>query len=187
MSTAHIGCRQGDGMVVAQGFRVVGDNRVRESIGLCLDEVTVGMVIEHRPAVTITDGLHAMWLQLTGNPAPVHSDQRYCERVGRDQPLVCGIVTLGIVSTASVRSISALTTANLGMNDACWTGAVHVGDTLRAQSEILHARPSRSRPDHGVLTVRTTGFNQRDAQVITFTRTFLIPADAAAFRAATDY
>lgn len=172
---------------VPQGFRPVGDKRVRENLGLCLDEIEVGLVIEHRPAVTVTESLHAAWLQLTGNPAPVHSDVVFCERTGRDQPLVCGIVTLSLMLTASVRSISAMTPANLAMDDVRLTSPVHVGDTLRAESEIVSARPSRSRPDHGVVQCRTTGFNQRDEVVIDFTRTFLVPAESATFRTATDY
>jgi itaconyl-CoA hydratase len=173
--------------VVPQGFRLVGDMRVRENLGMCLDEIEAGLVIEHRPAVTVTEATHAAWLQLTGNPAPVHRDIVFCERIGRDQPLVCGIVALSIVLTASVRSISAMTTANLAMDDVRLSSPVHVGDTLRAETEIVSARPSRSRPGQGVVQCRTTGVNQRDEVVISFTRTFLVPASSATFRATTDY
>ncbi|MGQ0777705.1 MAG: hypothetical protein ACT4NY_25400 [Pseudonocardiales bacterium] len=57
-----------------QGFRQVGENRVREVVGLGLDELTVGLVIEHRPARTVTDAEHIQVLALMGNEAPVHSD-----------------------------------------------------------------------------------------------------------------
>ncbi|MFB7836062.1 MaoC family dehydratase [Streptomyces sp. NPDC056056] len=172
---------------IPQGYRPVGDHRVREIVGRGLDEFTVGEVIEHRPARTVSDMDRVMVLALTGNPAPVHSDAEYCERTGREQLLVCGITTLGIVVGATVRATSGLTSANLALDDVRFTNPVHIGDTLRAETEVLAARPSQSRPDHGVVTCRTTAFNQRDEQVLTFTRTFLVPADATVVRDATSY
>ncbi len=173
--------------VIPQGYRLVGENRIRENVGLGLADFVVGHVIEHRPARTVTETDHILMLSLTGNPAPVHSDAQFCERSGRDRPLVCGVVTLGIVLGATVRTISGLTTASLALDELCLTNPVHVGDTLRAETEILTARLSTSRPDRGVVTCRTTGYNQHDQQVITFTRTFLVPADARQVRDLTDY
>jgi len=173
--------------VIPQGYRLVGENRIRENIGLGLTDFVVGQVIEHRPARTVTETDHTLMLFLTGNPAPVHSDTQFCERSGRDRPLVCGTVTLGIVLGATVRTISGLTTASLALDELRLTNPVHVGDTLCAETEILTARPSTSRPDCGIVTCRTTGYNQHDQQVITFTRTFLVPADARQVRDLTDY
>lgn len=173
--------------VVPQGYRPVGENRIRENVGLGLADFVVGQVIEHRPARTVTETDHMLMLALTGNPAPVHSDTMFCERSGRDRPLVCGIVTLGIVLGATVRSLSGLTTASLALDELRLDNPVHVGDTLRAETGILAARPSRSHPECGVVTCRTTGYNQHDQQVITFTRTFLVPADAHQTRDMTDY
>ncbi|MGH3842468.1 MAG: MaoC family dehydratase [Pseudonocardiaceae bacterium] len=173
--------------VVPQGYRHVGENRIRENVGLGLADFVVGQVIEHRPARTVTETETILMLALTGNPAPVHSDTMFCERSGRDRPLVCGIVTLGIVLGATVRSLSGLTTASLALDELRLDNPVHVGDTLRAETEILVARPSRSHPERGVVTCRTTGYNQHDQQVITFIRTFLVPADARQARDMTDY
>ncbi|MFD4241870.1 MaoC family dehydratase [Streptomyces sp. NPDC058525] len=160
---------------------------MRELVGRGLEEFTVGEVIEHRPARTVSDMDRSMVLALTGNPAPVHSDAEYCERTGREQLLVCGITTLGIVVGATVRSTSGLTSANLALDDVRFTSPVHVGDTLRAETKVLAARPSKRRRDQGVVTCQTTAFNQRDEQVLTFTRTFLVPVDATAVRDTTSY
>ncbi len=170
-----------------QGFRQIGQNRYRENVGAGLDALTVGMVIEHRPNRTVTELDHAMTLALTGNPAPVHSDTEYCLTVGPGRPLVCGIVTVGIVIGMTVRATSGLTSANLALDDVRFTAPVHVGDTLSATSEILASRPSASRPEHGIVTCRITGHNQRGEQVVTATRTFLVPADAQPLRDATGY
>ncbi|MDX3233062.1 MaoC family dehydratase [Streptomyces sp. ME19-01-6] len=149
------------GTTVVQGYRSVGEGRLREVVGRGLEEfgALVGQIIEHRPARTVTDTDHAMTLALTGNVAPVHSDAQFCERSGRERPLVCGVVTLGLAIGASVRSTSGLTTANLALDDVRFEQPVHVGDTLRAETEILSARPSASCPGQGVVMCRTTAFN----------------------------
>ena len=51
---------------------------------------------------------------------------------------------------------------------------VYAGDTLRAVTEVLAKRESRSRPDRGIVTVRTRGLNQREEVVIEFERTIMV-------------
>ena len=53
----------------------------------------------------------------------------------------------------------------LGVEKIEWPQPVLPGDTLRAVSEIIELRPSRSRPDRGLVKIRTTTFNQRDESV----------------------
>jgi acyl dehydratase len=64
--------------------------------------------------------------------------------------------------------------ANLAWDEVRLPHPVFEGDTISSSSEVLDARPSRSRPDVGVVTVRTTGVNQDGAVVITFRRTVLV-------------
>ncbi|MDH6130251.1 MaoC family dehydratase [Kitasatospora sp. GP82] len=170
-----------------QGFRQIGENRHREVVGAGLGELPAGTVIEHRPKRTVTELDHAMTLALTGNPAPVHSDAEYCRTAGHGQPLVCGIVSLGIVIGMTVRATSGLTSANLALDNVRFTAPVFVGDTLSATTEILQSRRSASRPEHGIVTCRITGHNQRGESVVTAERTFFVPADAQPVRDATDY
>ena len=56
-----------------------------------------------------------------------------------------------------------------------WPRPVVVGDALRVEIEVVQARPSNSRPDKGVVTFRTTTFNQRDEPVQHCTHTVLFP------------
>lgn len=59
--------------------------------------------------------------------------------------------------------------------EVTWPRPVVVGDVLRMESEILEARESKSRPDKGVVTFRTTTFNQRGEPVQYCTHTALYP------------
>jgi len=54
-----------------------------------------------------------------------------------------------------------------------WLKPVRPGDELHVESEILELRASRSRPDHGLVTVRVTTLNQHGEAVQTFTPTLL--------------
>ena len=51
------------------------------------------------------------------------------------------------------------------------------GDTIRAETEVLDERESKSRPGQGIVTVRTRGLNQGDEVVIEFERTIMVPLD----------
>lgn len=63
----------------------------------------------------------------------------------------------------------------VGFDDLSWPRAVRPGDELHAQSEILEVRPSKSKPDRGMIRVRTTTFNQNGEPVLVFTGNLLVP------------
>ena len=70
----------------------------------------------------------------------------------------------------------------VGFEDLSWPRPVRPGDELHAKSEVLEVRPSKSKPDRGMIRVRTTTLNQNDEAVMTFTANLLVqrrPASAA--------
>src|SRR3954469_1257854 len=52
-----------------------------------------------------------------------------------------------------------------GFEEFRWPTPVRPGDELRIETEVLEVRPSKSRPDIGVVKVRTTTYNQKDEAV----------------------
>jgi len=56
-----------------------------------------------------------------------------------------------------------------------WILPVRPGDALRAETEILEVRPSRSRPDVGLVKFRTTTLNQDGAAVQELVGTIVVP------------
>src|SRR5713101_7800775 len=52
-----------------------------------------------------------------------------------------------------------------GFDECRWPRPVRPGDELRVESEVLEVRPSQSRPDQGLLKVRTTTLNQHGEAV----------------------
>jgi hypothetical protein len=47
-------------------------------------------------------------------------------------------------------------------------------NTIYSQSEVPEKRESRSRPSIGIVNIKTSGFNQDGAIVITFQRTVMV-------------
>jgi acyl dehydratase len=52
-----------------------------------------------------------------------------------------------------------------GVDEIRWPRPTRPGDTLRLVTEVQEVRPSKSRPEQGLMKVRTTTFNQHDEPV----------------------
>ena len=63
----------------------------------------------------------------------------------------------------------------VGFDQLSWPRAVRPGDELYVLSEVLEVRPSKSRPDRGMIRVRNTTFNQKEEPVQIFTGNLLVP------------
>ena len=61
-----------------------------------------------------------------------------------------------------------------------WPRPTRPGDTLRVESEVLEVTPSKSRPDRGMITLRSRTLNQRDEAVQTLTVKLIVPRRPAA-------
>jgi len=155
--------------------REVGENRYREDYGRYYEDFEVGDVYEHRPSRTVTQNDNIWFTLLTMNTHPLHFDDEYGKDTEFGECLVNSTLTLSIVTGMSVSDVSYKTVANLGWNDIRLSNPVFVGDTLSAESEVLDKRESESRPDDGIVTVKTTGFKQTGEEVISFERSMLIP------------
>jgi acyl dehydratase len=62
-----------------------------------------------------------------------------------------------------------------GFDEFCWPRPVRPGDELRIESEVLEVRPSRSRPNQGMIKVRTTTLNQNDEAVQVIVGSLVVP------------
>ena len=153
----------------------IGPQRYRESYGRYLEDFVVGDVYEHRPGRTITESDNTWFTLLTMNQHPLHFDKEYGARTEFGQVLVNSCLTLSLVTGMSVSDVSQKTIANLGWNDVKLTAPVFVGDTLYAESAVLEVRKSKSRPNQGIVTIRTRGLKADGSEVISFQRAVLIP------------
>ncbi|MFN6955401.1 MAG: MaoC family dehydratase [Acetobacteraceae bacterium] len=152
----------------------VGPNRYRERFGRYYEDFTVGDIYEHRPGRTITETDNTWFTLLTMNTHPMHFDAEYAKHSEFGRCIVCSPLTVAIMVGMSVTDVSQKAIANLGWKEIRLTHPLFAGDTLTAESEVLEKRESKSRPNAGIVSVRTRGFNQHGVLVCEFDRTMLI-------------
>ena len=134
--------------------------------GLYFEDFQVGRVLEHPIRRTVTEMDNTLFSCLTHNPQPLHIDYHFAAQTEWGRPLVNSIFTLGLMIGVSVSDTTLGTTiANLGMTEMKFPKPVFIGDTLRASTEVVSKRESKSRPDAGVVVFRHRAFNQRDELV----------------------
>jgi acyl dehydratase len=62
-----------------------------------------------------------------------------------------------------------------GFDEFRWSQPVRPGDELYLESEILEVRPSKSRPEQGLVKLRTTTFNQDGEPVQIMVANLFVP------------
>jgi len=152
----------------------VGPNRYRERFGRYYEDFAVGDIYEHRPGRTISEADNTWFTLLTMNTHPMHFDAEYAKHSEFGRCIVCSPLTVAIMVGMSVTDVSQKAIANLGWKEIRLTHPLFAGDTLTAESEVLDKRDSKSRPNAGIVSVRTRGFNQHGVLVCEFDRTMLI-------------
>jgi itaconyl-CoA hydratase len=138
------------------------------------DELEVGAIHRSRFGRTVLEADNVWFTLLTLNTNPIHFDAEYAATTEWKRPLVDSTFTLALVTGLSVVDVSERG-VNLGWREVRLPAPVFAGDTLRAETEILSKRESKSRAGQGIVTVRTRGVNQRDEVVIEFERSIMVP------------
>jgi itaconyl-CoA hydratase len=143
-------------------------------LGRFFEDFSVGDVYEHALGRTVTQTDNAWFTLLTQNTAPLHFDQHYAAQTEFGRPLINSTLTIALVTGQSVSDVSQNVMANLGWDEVRLPNPLFEGDTVYSASEVLNVRPSASRPNVGIVEVRTTGYNQDATPVITFRRSVMV-------------
>ena len=134
--------------------------------GKWYEELEVGLVVPHALTRTVTESDNVLFTTMTMNPARLHLDHHYAAETEFGRPLVNSMFTLALLVGLSVLETTHGTTiANLGFQSVEFPAPVFPGDTIYAETEVVAARDSRSRPEAGIVTFEHRGFNQRDELV----------------------
>ncbi len=141
--------------------------------GRFFEDFEVGDVYTSRLGRTVTEADNVWFTCLTMNTNQMHFNDRYAAGTAFGRPLVNSTFTLALVTGLTVPDTSENGAANLEWTDIKLPKPVFVGDTIWAQSEVLELRESESRPQMGVVTIRSRGINQDGEVVVEFRRAFL--------------
>ena len=131
--------------------------------GKFFDDWQVGESIEHPIRRTVTETDNLLFSTMTHNPQPLHIDAEAAKASEFGQILVNGTFTFSLMVGLSVAETTLGTlVANLGYDKLVMPKPVFIGDTLRATSEVIEKRPSKSRPGQGIVTWKHQMLNQRE-------------------------
>jgi acyl dehydratase len=141
--------------------------------GRFYEDFEPGQIIRHPLGRTITSTDNAWFTLLTVNANPIHFDANYASQTEFGKPLVNSTFTLALVTGLSVADVSQYA-VNLGWDEVRMPAPVFEGDTIYAQTEVLSRRESKSRPNMGIVEIKTSGFKQDGTIVIEYRRTILV-------------
>jgi acyl dehydratase len=115
------------------------------------------------------------------DPQPFHLDDATAKRTLFAGLAASGWHTAAITMRLLVDGGAPIAGGIIGAGgEVSWPKPTRPGDILQVESEILDVRPSRSRPDRGMVTVRSETFNQRGEIVQTLTAKLVVPRRPAA-------
>jgi acyl dehydratase len=143
--------------------------------GRYFDEWQIGDRIEHPIRRTVTETDNLIFSTMTHNPQPLHLDVEAAKASEFGQILVNGTFTFALMVGLSVGETTLGTlVANLGCDKLVMPKPVFIGDTMRATSEVIELKDSKSRAGAGIVTFRHELINQRDEVVCRCTRSALL-------------
>jgi itaconyl-CoA hydratase len=142
--------------------------------GRFFEDIEVGDVYRSRLGRTIEQADNTWFTLLTCNTNQVHFNAEFAKKTTFGRPLVNSCLTLSIVVGLTVADTSENAMANLSWETIKLPTPVFAGDTIWAESEVLSTRASQTRPNVGIVQVRSRGVNQDGAVVAEFVRSFMI-------------
>lgn len=143
--------------------------------GKWFEDLVPGVVIDHAVTRTISESDNTLFSTLTMNPQPLHIDESFAAETEFGTRLVNSLLTLSLLIGLTVFETTLGTTvANLGFEDIRFPLPVLPGDSIRAQTQVIAARDSASRPSQGIVTFEHRAFNQRGELVAQCRRSALM-------------
>ena len=142
--------------------------------GKYFDDLEIGMVITHPIGRTLTEMDNVLFSSLTMNNQPLHLNEDFAQNTQFGARIVNGIFTMGLLVGLTVNDLTAGTiVANLGYENVVHPHPMYHGDTLYVETHVLNKRPSNSKPDRGIVTLKHIGKNQHGAVCIEVIRSVL--------------
>ncbi|HRK70741.1 MAG TPA: MaoC family dehydratase [Micropepsaceae bacterium] len=141
--------------------------------GNFFEDFRIGQVLRHATPRTLTGGDAALYLALTGGRFALSSADTFARKAGLARSPADALLAFHVVFGKTVPDISLNAVANLGYAEGRFLLPVYPRDTLTAVSEVIGLKEN-SNGETGVVYVRTRGFNQNGAEVITYVRWVMV-------------
>ena len=141
--------------------------------GNFFEDFNAGQSLRHATPRTVTDGDRALYTALTGSRFALQSSDEFARTLGLPRAPLDDLLVFHIVFGKTVPDVSLNAVANLGYASCVFGVPVYPGDTLSAGSTVIGLKEN-SNGKTGVVTVRTTGVNQRGETVLDYIRWVMV-------------
>lgn len=141
--------------------------------GRFFEDYRLGEVIHHAVPRTVGQGERALYHALYPARGALYSSDEFARSVGLAASPLDDLIAFHTVFGKTVPDISLNAVANLGYAEGRFLAPVYAGDTLSAVSEVIGLK-ANSNGKTGVVTVRTTGFNQDEEPVLSYVRWVMV-------------
>lgn len=133
---------------------------------LYLEDLTVGQIFESRRELVDAEAIKAFAREF--DPQPFHLDDEAAKATLFGGLAASGWHTAALTMRLIVESVP-LEGGVIGSGgELSWPRPTKPGDSLRVVTEVLSINPSRSKPDRGMITMRSTTLNQNEEPVQVF-------------------
>ena len=124
------------------------------------EDFAVGQKFRSATATITAEGIKSFAAEF--DPQPFHLDEEAAKRSLFRGLAASGWHTAAVTMRLLVQSDMhpAGGTIGAGGEDLKWPRPVRPGDVLHVEAEVLEMRPSKSRPELGIVKVRLTTYNQ---------------------------
>jgi acyl dehydratase len=147
--------------------------------GHYFEDFPIGREFVHHWGRTINEGDNSLFSTLTLSYNPHYFNAEFARAHGHPGIVVNPMLVFLTVFGLSVEDLSEVGGLFLGVEDLAFHRSVYPGDTLTARSTVVDRRESESRPESGIVTWHTRGFNQHGNEVIDFHRTNFVAKEGA--------
>jgi acyl dehydratase len=142
---------------------------MRQSDERYLEDFVVGETFSSGQRLRI-DRERALAFAAEFDPQPFHLDEAAARRSIFGGLSASGwhtaAVTMRLIIGTGIQPAGGLVGA--GLDECRWPRPVRHGDELHVECEVIEVRPSKSRPDQGLVKLRTTTLNQHDQPVMVY-------------------
>ncbi len=141
---------------------------------LYLDDLSVGQTFTG-PGRVVLDEAAIREFAAQFDPQPFHLDAEAATDTLFGQQVASGWHTAAVTMRLQVETLPIAGGLVGAAATVEWPRPTLPGDELRIEAEILEVRPSRSRPDRGLVRIVTETKNARDEVVQVVTATIVVP------------
>jgi acyl dehydratase len=148
---------------------------MRQSAPLYLEDLAVGQTFGSGTITVDRDRVKTFAAEF--DPQPFHLDERAAGTSAFGGLIASGwhtaAMTMRLLVEGELQIAGGLVGA--GIEELRWPRPVRPGDTLRVESEILEVRPSKSKPERGIVRIRSTTLNQQGQPVMVHVGNLIVP------------